>query len=394
MRSFELANFSFLQEDQENDTELQPTPDASIAQESAIGNAAHVIRGTSWFDAAAFYVAKVPWDMSMKLPAILLIMALMSRTVGLGMLSPVNAIMKAVWILLRIFFDYVTDTDGGVDVWYWAFCVALVWPIRNVSKYAWAKQMDSPRVSVVSQAASVRSRSHSSRSGGGSVSVTPSARKSTAMDGAIRASPHSANYLLLQGKTNRPMATCVCEEKNTRWCSVYGRDVVEKRRGKRNQFYGSTWLKLCAQHASEYEEWAQSQTRARAGCNDYRADEQREGVQNRFRCFHSDRETESKKVEKHESPSGSGVRSASSNGSTQSEPCDRAGGRRGEQEDQTRTGGHHGKEGRLDGGLSPLSRVMNLQKRAMKFKTKDDEDLPRAPGMIRRQSCQSSMSER
>ena len=116
-RSSDIADVPFLQEIKREDTDIQTVRGESNAQESVIDNVVHVLRGESWFGMAAFYVANAPGAFSMKLPAILLIMAVLSRTVGLGVLSPARAILKAVWISARIFFYYVADTGGALDVW-------------------------------------------------------------------------------------------------------------------------------------------------------------------------------------------------------------------------------------------------------------------------------------
>ena len=193
--------------------------------------------------------------------------------------------MKAAWICIRLIFDYIDETDNSLDVRFWVFCLSLTWPVWIFFNNLWAKMSSSPRQSVLSDALSRPSRSHSSRSNPDSRSPSQSSRSSRAVPPshiAPRASPCSADFLLLQGKATGPMGPRPCNEKNTRWCRANRTDTVRKGRGKRNEFDGSDWIKLRATHASRYEERVQSQTCNRAGCNDYRSVEMRSGEQVKF----------------------------------------------------------------------------------------------------------------
>ena len=90
------------------------------------------------------------------------------------------------------------------------------------------------------------------------------------------------------------MSPRVFMEKNTRRRRVNKPDVIRKGWGKRNQFGGIEWLKLFSAHASNYEEWAQSQICMRAGCNDYRADNVRDGSHVMLRSFHLKRDDDTR----------------------------------------------------------------------------------------------------
>ena len=57
-------------------------------------------------------------------------------------------------------------------------------------------------------------------------------------------------------------------------------------------------------------------------------------------------------------------------------------------------GDHHQAEGMIDGGLPPLKRVMNIQKRVREFGQKDEEDMHMTNVAARRKSGQSSQSDR
>ena len=110
--------------------------------------------------------------------------------------------------------------------------------------------------------------------------------------------------------------------------------------------------------------------------------------------FHMERDDQSKTAVRSETKGGSAARPNSSNISIRSEPCEKTGERGGEQEDRTWAGEHRTGDGRLDGGKSPLTRVMNLQKRARKFGKSGEEDIPVNHRSARRKSGQSSHSER
>ena len=157
-------------------------------------------------------------------------------------------------------------------------------------------------------------------------------------------------------------------EKNTRWRRVNRPDIVRNGRGKRNQFGGSEWLKLCASHASRYGEWIQSQTCIREGCNDNKADVTRTGSQAQLHSFHLGRDDATKGQGVHQLKSRvSSVPSQSPNVSLGSNPCEQPintpGGRR---RNRVWGGSRHGGEA-IDGGIPPLTRAMDLQKRVREF---------------------------
>ena len=104
--------------------------------------------------------------------------------------------------------------------------------------------------------------------------------------GDVRSSPFSADYLLLRGKTTHPVSSHACPERNTRWVRLHLNDVCREGRGVENQFDGSERPKLRSGHASQYEDWVQSQTCTRAGCCDQRPSVCRNDEQEWMRPFH------------------------------------------------------------------------------------------------------------
>ena len=188
-----------------------------------------IVRGASWMGLFIYYFAKMPGLVSVEIPALLFLMMISSRAIGVGAFAPLKAASKAVWITIRVFVDYLTDTDGAADAWYWAFCISMIWPSWNMARYFFPeKSSDSPRASQSSHAASGQSQCGvSSHSAIGSASRTASSGSGNCETGRddVRASPRSADYLLLRGKSTNPMSLLVRPERNTRWARMHLNDV-------------------------------------------------------------------------------------------------------------------------------------------------------------------------
>ena len=60
------------------------------------------LRGTSWMWLFMFYFAKVPGSITFEIPGVFLALVLLSKTIGLGAFPPFRALLKAVWIVLRV----------------------------------------------------------------------------------------------------------------------------------------------------------------------------------------------------------------------------------------------------------------------------------------------------
>ena len=84
-----------------------------------------------------FYIAHILGPMAVEIPMLLFILALVSRTAGIGVLAPMRSILRAGWIMAQIVMDFRTDIEGTADVWFWAFVVSLSWPIYSVMCHGW-----------------------------------------------------------------------------------------------------------------------------------------------------------------------------------------------------------------------------------------------------------------
>ena len=153
-------------------TGMQVLGDDSTVRHSMINDAVRVIRGTSWLGMAVFYFAKLSGATPSKLPAMFLPMAFLSRTIGVGAFAPARAVMKALWICVRLFFDYIPDTEGAFGLRFWISGSPVTWPAWNVIRQLRLGNIDSPRPPLHSTAMSGHSGAQSSNSARGSVSRT------------------------------------------------------------------------------------------------------------------------------------------------------------------------------------------------------------------------------
>ena len=75
------------------------------------------------------YLSKMPGQFSgntpTKLPFPFLILMMLSRAIGVGAFAPFRAILKAAWICIRLIFDYITETDSNLDIWFLDFLLVF-----------------------------------------------------------------------------------------------------------------------------------------------------------------------------------------------------------------------------------------------------------------------------
>ena len=90
---------------------MPPVADALDQDRSMLRDLVCVVRGEAWFGVFTFYSAKTPGKLSIKAPFLCLLQAVLSRTIGAAAFAPIRAAIKAMWILVRVFCDYVHDAD-------------------------------------------------------------------------------------------------------------------------------------------------------------------------------------------------------------------------------------------------------------------------------------------
>ena len=111
MANFRFYNFAKKQ------NEVAPVSAPGVAASSnAIGDMATLVRGTSWFGILSFYFNRIPIPIAVKIPVAAVCLLFMARSLGISALTPFVAILRDVWIILRLFADYPTDTDESFDV--------------------------------------------------------------------------------------------------------------------------------------------------------------------------------------------------------------------------------------------------------------------------------------
>ena len=188
------------------------------------------------------------------------------------------------------------------------------------------------------------------------------------------------------------MKTVACSERNTKWCRVQFPHARRRGSGGRNHFGGSEWLKLCMEHANEYGEWAQSQMCGKMGRTDLKAEAWRNDQQVRMCPF---------QLERHEAGRWGGVEerklhtgpSQSPDASADSASCEKPKRQGRSESNRSRLEEEDREWRRADGGSPPLTRVMNLQKRARKF-NKDKADATQGLKRTKHDMAADSQSDR
>ena len=241
------------------DVAAAETPGPNIVLQSVID----VAKVSSWLGVICFYVTQIPGPMFVKLPGFLLVIALVSRTVGLGVFYPVIAIIRAVWIVVRLCVDFATDTNSNVDVWFLAFILSLSWPACKGGWLFWnwlfrkaaSDEDDQSRASSRRLPAAPSQRSHATTR---TASDTMSSAKTADRD-QDEEECH-ADGVLLSHEPDRKLSATPCKLGNAVWRRLSDKDGRVERRGKTNRFDSCDWIRLCADHGAEYEEWRLSQT--------------------------------------------------------------------------------------------------------------------------------------
>ena len=113
--------------------EVTAVPDTPITSVTQV--ATDVIRGTSLFGAIAFYLTRLPGPLAVKVPVVLVPIAVISSTLGVASLYPIVSILKTTWITARTLIDFLTANDGSCDCWFWAFVPSMFWPIYQRIKH-------------------------------------------------------------------------------------------------------------------------------------------------------------------------------------------------------------------------------------------------------------------
>ena len=109
---------------------VRATTNVAVVEES--GDLAEqvydVTAGSSWLGMLTVLFMKMPGPTLVKAPSILLVIIVLVRTLGAGILTPIFSIMKADWIVIRLTIDLITNNSEPSGVWNWAFVLSMCWP--------------------------------------------------------------------------------------------------------------------------------------------------------------------------------------------------------------------------------------------------------------------------
>lgn len=149
------SNFRFYEKIKMEEDEMQPVEGGNDIDHSILRDLVSVLNGASWFGVFSLYFTSRPGTLSVKITAPLLTLSFLSRAIGVGAFPPIRAAIKAMWIVVRVFFDCVDDTDGSLYFWYWAICSPAMRPIWSLFKYFFSKApLGYHRVSIITTAMS------------------------------------------------------------------------------------------------------------------------------------------------------------------------------------------------------------------------------------------------
>ena len=154
-----------------------------------------------------------------------------------------------------------------------------------------------------------------------------------------------ADGVLLKGLATQPLTKIPCGSDQAEWCRIAGHDMRRIECGKTNRYDKSEWIRLCASHTEEYGEWVAAQQCIVHGCCKERSEMVVDGALAKVCKQHM---AETKVV-----------------GVVETE-------QKGEQECKKEVKPEHEEKGEI----AALSRVMKLQKRAMRSKTPRNRKKP------------------
>ena len=82
------------------------------ASVSVFQQASDVACGTSWIGVMSLGFTKTPGPAFVKIPSVLLMLAVLVRAVGVGIMTPVASVLRAGWIVIRTLIDPLTNSGG------------------------------------------------------------------------------------------------------------------------------------------------------------------------------------------------------------------------------------------------------------------------------------------
>ena len=201
--------------------------------------------------------------LAVKVPILLLGIALISRAIGFGSPAPLMSMLRAFSIILRVVIDFVTDIMGSADGWFLAFVLSLTWPMYTICNYWWQKQTTTDRLNSAEttqeddERADREPTTPSQKSYATTRTVSESMHSRRSEHRAIE-SPCQSDGLLLNKRRNRPFAKNACAMADASWRRISDCDGRTVNAGKTNAYDECDRIKLCPKHSDLYNEWVMS----------------------------------------------------------------------------------------------------------------------------------------
>ena len=93
-----------------------------------------VARGDSRLIMFGFCFGKIHCPLALKVNAVLFSSLSICRAFGIGLFPPTWYFLRTIWIFLREVVDFGTDSNGDVDMGYWAFLLSLSRHVISIAR--------------------------------------------------------------------------------------------------------------------------------------------------------------------------------------------------------------------------------------------------------------------
>ena len=217
-------------------------------------------------------------------------------SVGSGALAPLWSVRRATWIFVRMVVDLLTDSEGTVDGWFWAFALSLSRPLFIVVRYGIRSWKEQPREGA---STSERSEECERSMNPTTPSNRPFATTHTASGDGSTLSRRSdkrqggmgcqAEGVCLKQRSDRPLTARACGHGKAAWSRMAERDARKPGMGKLNTFDGCEWIRLCDVHKERYGDWAMAQQCGTHGCDKPRSGKVVKGTLSKMCAEHETR---------------------------------------------------------------------------------------------------------
>ena len=221
-----------------------------------------------------FYITHTPGPEDVKVPLLMLVIALISRTIGIGALAPVWSILRDGRLVVRVIMNFLTDSEGTIAVWFWAFVASLSWPMYSIVWYGW-NHCFAPTAEVIPEQSDNRSCGEPTTPSIMSCATTQAASDSvvsrrSGLEGTKNEC--QATGLFLKKRSDQSLSDTTCANGNAVWCRVTDSDSRHPDVGKTNRYEDECeWIQLGREHEERYEEWNLAKQCNVRNCSNHRS---------------------------------------------------------------------------------------------------------------------------